>query len=305
MSILAHAIDQVPAGPWAVAVSGGADSVALFRLLLGRPDLSLHVVHLDHQTRGEASTADAEFVQQLAAEHRVPCTVALRNEIEPQLEDLPKNPSARYRAARMELFRQVVSQSNLNGVILAHHADDQAETVLHRLIRGSGPAGLAGMLPQTRIDGLFILRLLLAVRRKDLRKYLSDIGQSWREDASNESDHYLRNRLRRWLGREPGLHESLLTLGNSCRKLREWSRREAPVLEESFAVGKLSQLPDVLACESARRWLVARGAPAGELSEAVLDRLVQMAQDAASAPRTQFPGSLLVRRRRGIISAAH
>jgi tRNA(Ile)-lysidine synthetase-like protein len=305
MSILAHAIAQVPAGPWAVAVSGGADSVALFRLLLGRPDLWLHVVHLDHQTRGEASTADAEFVQQLAAERRVPYTVSLRGEVEPQFKDLPKNPSARYRAARMELFRQVVSRADLNGVILAHHADDQAETILHRLIRGSGPAGLAGMSPQTRIDGLLVIRPLLAVRRDDLRTYLSDIGQSWREDASNESDHYLRNRLRRWLTCEPGLHESMLTLGNSCHKLREWSRREAPVLEESFAAGMLSQLPAVLAHESARRWLVARGAPAGELSEAVLDRLIQMAQDAASAPRMQFPGSLLVRRRRGIISAEH
>jgi tRNA(Ile)-lysidine synthase len=305
MSILAQAIAQVPAGPWAVAVSGGADSVALFRLLLGRSDLSLHVAHLNHQTRGEASTADAEFVQQLAAVHRVPRTLALRGKIEPQLRDLPKNPSARYRAVRMQLFREVVAQNDLNGVILAHHADDQSETILHRLIRGSGPAGLAGMSPQTRIDGLLVLRPLLAARREDLRSYLNDVGQSWREDASNDSDDYLRNRLRRWLRHEPGLHESLLTLGNTCRNLNEWSRREAPVLEESFAVGTLSQLPEILAHESARRWLVARGAPAAELSEAVLDRLAQMAQDAASAPRMQFPGSLLVRRRRGVISAPH
>jgi tRNA(Ile)-lysidine synthase len=303
MHSLAQAIAQIPAGSWAVAVSGGADSVALFRLLLERADLSLHVVHLDHQTRGEASTGDAEFVRQFAEAHSVPWSLALRGEIEPQLRKLPANSSARYRAARMEWFRQVVAQNNLSGVILAHHADDQAETILHRLIRGSGPAGLAGMSARSRIDGLVLLRPLLTLHRDALRAYLRQIGQDWREDASNESDHYVRNRLRRWLREDPDLHHSLLKLAEACRELRDWSRRQAPHLETTFSVAKLGRLPRIVAQESARRWLIARGAPAGELPEAVLDRLIEMADDAAAAPRSQFPGSLLIRRRRGMISA--
>lgn len=298
---LESAIGSVPAGSWAVGVSGGADSVALLRLLRARSDLSLHVAHLDHQTRGEASTQDAEFVRHLATTLDIPCTITRRGDIEHSFAEIDSNSSARYRAARMELFRRVVQENELNGVILAHHADDQAETILHRLIRGSGPAGLVGMSPTSRIGGIVVLRPLLAVRSARLREYLADLGQVWREDASNASDVYLRNRLRKWISEEPELHERLLVMGRACRALGEWARREAPELEESFAVGALGELPDVIAMESARRWLVARGAPPGELSEAVLERLLEMARDAGTAPRAHFPGSLLVRRRRGRI----
>ena len=300
----ASAILTVPAGRWAVGVSGGADSVALFTLLRSQPRLSLHVAHLDHQTRGEDSRKDAEFVRGLAGTHGLPCTIARRDEIESLRAKIAANPSARYRAARMELFRRVVVAHNLDGVILAHHADDQAETILHRLIRGSGPAGLVGISPRMRIGGMLVLRPLLEVRSADLREYLTDIGQAWREDASNASDQYLRNRLRRWLRQEPELHETLLALGRACHALSGWARREAPELGETFAAGSLSELPAVLAVESAWRWLVARGAPAGELSEAVLHRLIEMAGDAGSSPRTHFPGGRLVRRRRGQIFSA-
>ena len=295
------ALPTVPAGPWAVGVSGGADSVALLCLLSARSDLFLHVAHLDHQTRGEASTQDAAFVEQLASTLGIPCTMTRRDDIEHSFATFDSNASARYRAARMELFRRVVQENELNGVILAHHADDQAETILHRLIRGSGPAGLVGMSPTSRIGGLVVLRPLLAVRSARLREYLADIGQSWREDVSNSSDQYLRNRLRKWISEEPELHERLLEMGRACRALGEWARREAPELEESFPVGALGDLPDLLAMESARRWLVARGAPPGELSETVSERLLEMARDAGTAPRAHFPGSLLVRRRRGRI----
>src|SRR6185437_9745928 len=141
--------------------------------------------------------------------------------------------------------------------------------------------GLAGMSPQTRVGGLLILRPLLGARRDDLRRFLRDIGQNWREDASNQSDRYLRNRLRQWLADEPDLHDALLALAAASRELRDWARARAPELAESFAAERLRGLPAVLGHESARRWLVARGVPPGELSEGVLDRLIEMAEDAA------------------------
>src|ERR1700733_5154790 len=85
-------------GPWAVAVSGGADSVALLLLLRDQSSFPLHVVHLDHELRGRQSTADAEFVRKLSANLRFPCTIARRTDIEPTLSRLPHNRSARYRA---------------------------------------------------------------------------------------------------------------------------------------------------------------------------------------------------------------
>src|SRR4051812_35996457 len=104
---LFSAIKTIPAGPWAVGVSGGADSVALLSLLRQREDLSLRVVHLDHQTRDGASAEDARFVLDLARQWELPCDVATFDAIAPGIADLPKNRSARFRAARLEFFRRV------------------------------------------------------------------------------------------------------------------------------------------------------------------------------------------------------
>jgi tRNA(Ile)-lysidine synthetase-like protein len=296
---LIAAIDTVPPGRWAVAVSGGADSVALLALLRGRDDLHLHVVHLDHQLRGDASTEDARFVADLARRWNLPCTIARRDEIEPMVADLPANPSARYRRLRLALFADVVRAHDLNGVILAHHADDQAETVLQRLLRASGPMGLAGMGPTSELGPLRVVRPLLRVRHEQLVDHLRAIDQPWRTDASNESPAQLRGRLRAVLRRAQQLTDALVDLAASCGALRDWVSPTAPALEERFAAAQLADLPHVLARASAARWLRERGSPADELTPDVLGRLVTMSRDAASPARQHFPGRVLVRRRGG------
>jgi len=293
---------EYPAGRWAVAVSGGADSVALLLLLHSRPDISLHVVHLDHQIRGQASADDADFVAGLAGKLAIPATIVRRDQIEPGMGRLPKNPSARYRAIRLELFRRVVEREKLLGVILAHQADDQAETILLRLLRGSGPAGLAAMRPRGQIAGLTILRPLLAVRRQALRDFLTSRGQDWREDASNRSEKYARNRVRKFLESRADLHEPLLAVGRACAAYVDWIRKTAPVLNDKFPAIELAEFPRMLARESARRWLISQGVPPEALTPAMLDRLCEIAADAASPPRQQFPASVTVRRRSGWIS---
>jgi tRNA(Ile)-lysidine synthetase-like protein len=298
---------QVPPGRWAVGVSGGADSVALLLLLHQEREpqggLFLHVVHLDHQTRGAESTADAEFVRGLAAGQGIACTIARRDEIERGMSGLPANPSARYRALRHEVFRRVIADNDLQGVVLAHHADDQAETVLHRLIRGSGPAGLAAMRETSHVSGLTILRPLLALRRDDLRRFLTELGQPWREDVSNASDHYFRNRLRRLLQRHRHMTDDLLALAEACAGVRDWSHANAPRLAWEFPVVQLQRLPALLARESARLWLLSQDVPPGALARApdAVDRLIALATDAATASRLQLPGGVMVRRRKGII----
>lgn len=353
--LLFEAVSTVPPGAWAVGVSGGADSVALLCLLhdrqLDRGDVALHVVHLDHETRGPESAGDAAFVAQLAAGWSLPCTIETRSHIEagmacadatltPEqsvlapprsvpsetpidparreyalpprdgaveqrakagMARLPTNASARYRAARLALFGQVIARHNLAGVLLAHHADDQAETALIRLLRGSGPGGLAGMSASTRIDGVTILRPLLSAAREQLRSFLLARGQTWREDASNESPKYLRNRVRTLLAVRPDLRGRMLEMASAFAELRDWVRQNAPALPAQFEVQKLRDIPDLLAREAARRWLTERGAPPEDLSPRVLGRLLTLARDAAAPPRCHFPGALLVRRRRGMI----
>lgn len=298
---LQAAVSTVPAGAWAVGVSGGADSVALLSLLRGRTDLRLHVAHLDHQTRGAASTGDAEFVARLAQEWNIPGTIALREQIEPMLVDPPANTSALYRACRIELYRQVITAQRLGGVILAHHADDQAETVLQRLARGASYPGLAGMGPQAVVKELRIVRPLLTIRRVDLREYLQSQGVAWREDASNQSDAYQRNRLRKVLDRSEPLFEAMMELGHACADLRDWSRSAAPILPERFNAAQLARVPQILAEDSARQWLADRGVPVHQIDAATIDRLLLMASDAASPSRLEFPGKVVIRRRAGAV----
>jgi tRNA(Ile)-lysidine synthetase-like protein len=297
---LSAAIAPIPPGKWVVAVSGGADSVALLLLLHSRPDLVLHVAHLNHQTRGPQSDADESFVADLARRLSLPCSIARRDEIEPAAEDLPSNRSARYRALRMIFFRQVCRDSQ--GVILAHHADDQAETILLRLLRGSGPAGLAGMSPRRKIAGLLLLRPLLSVGRDPLRQFLQQSGQPWREDPSNSSDQYARNRARLWLLDRPQLVNPLLDLGSACAKLNQWIAATAPRLDQNFPALKLAELPRLLARHSARNWLCRQGSPPSSLTPRVLDRLLDMARDAATPARCEFPGNVRVQRRGGRIA---
>jgi tRNA(Ile)-lysidine synthase len=303
MTDLDHAIALVPAGPWAVAVSGGADSVALLSLVRRRADIRAHVVHLDHETREGASAADARFVAELCAAWGIACTVARRGEVEPDRGALPVNLSARFRAARLALYRQVCAREGLQGVVLAHHAGDQAETILQRLLRGSGSAGLIGMRARTCVGGLVLLRPLLGVPGARLRELLTSIGQAWREDASNASPAYQRNRVRAVLAAHPELSVTVRDLGCAAARLTEWARDAAPVLGNVFETAMLGDLPDVLAVEAARAWLARQGASPGELSPGVLSRLIEMARDAATAPRAHFPGRLLVIRRGGRVSA--
>jgi tRNA(Ile)-lysidine synthase len=298
-SVVNHS--AVAAGAWAVGVSGGADSVALLSLLRRRSDLAVHVVHLDHQTRGQASTDDAAFVSELSRQCGLPCTLATRDEMETGGSDVSSNPSARYRALRLALFRKVVEAHGLAGVVLAHHADDQAETVFMRLLRGSGFTAQAGMRERAVVGGVQIVRPLLDVRRETLRAYLRAMGQAWREDASNSSPTYLRNRVRAVLRDNPHLTQCLLDLGRACRDARQWVRQAAPLLGDCFPAALLARQPRIIAMESARRWLSQHGVADGAISSAAISQLLEMANDAASPARQHFPGRIVVARRRGEI----
>lgn len=296
---LQNAIQTLPAGAWGVGVSGGADSTALLRLLASRSELRLAAMHLNHETRGDESDADEGFVLGLAQSLQINCYSAKFSQID--LTDPPANPSARYRAARLAWFGQIIARENLRGVVLAHHANDQTETILQRLLRGSGFHGLAGMQPVTRIGSLLIHRPLLSIQRQTLREYLRSIQQAWREDSSNLSDRYGRNVIREVLSRHPALHPALLGMGHAMSVLRRWTEQASPLLENTFAAASLVRLPGILSRESARRWLVDAGCPAELLGPAAIEQLILMAGDAATPPKQYFPGGIVARRKSGWI----
>jgi tRNA(Ile)-lysidine synthase len=182
-----------------VAVSGGADSVALLRLLeqlRGELGITLLVVHFDHMLRGTESDGDAEFVAKLARARDLDFVTA-REDVGALAARERLNVEDAARRLRYAFFDRVLSEKQAGCIAIAHTADDQAETVLGRIMRGTGLTGLAGIHPivESTCGGSFV-RPLLSVRGRELREYLRAQGQGWREDSTNLDPRRLRARLR-------------------------------------------------------------------------------------------------------------
>ncbi len=187
----------------AVAVSGGPDSIAMLHALaaLNRSDRlewSLHVAHLNHAIRGDAARADAEFVAAECRKLELPCTI--ETEDVPSLaRDSRRSMEEAARACRYAFLRRVCEEVGARSVAVAQHADDQVETVLHHILRGTGVRGLGGMAPSRPIapdSDIRVVRPMLGFRRAEIVAYLEAEGIPYRVDASNASNDYTRNRLR-------------------------------------------------------------------------------------------------------------
>ena len=182
----------------AVAVSGGADSVALLRRLIeAAPEIGLvlSVAHVHHGIRGAEADADAAFVRNLAEAHGLVFhrhdvdTPSAAQQNRETLEEAARN-------LRYTWFRELLEQGEADAVATAHTLDDQAETVIHKLLRGAWTEGLGGISPTITHTRGAILRPFLGARRAEIEAWLKAIGQSWREDASNLDTTFTRNRIR-------------------------------------------------------------------------------------------------------------
>ena len=182
-----------------VAVSGGPDSVALLHVLVALQEFcgisQLAVLHFDHQLRGAASAADKVFVETLAATFGIPFHAASAD-VHSHRRQHRISLEMAARVCRQTFFREALIQFGANAVALGHTANDQAEEVLLRLFRGTGPAGMAGMLPKTADN---LIRPLLCVTRKEILAYLGDQQLTFHEDSSNLDPAHQRNAIRHGL----------------------------------------------------------------------------------------------------------
>ncbi len=215
-----------------VAVSGGVDSVVLLHLLhtLAKPlQITLHVAHLDHGLRGDASATDRRFTEQLCERLRLPITSA-RQDCTPRAGESPQQAARRVRRH----FLQTV-QHDVGAQVIAtgHHADDQAETVLMRLLNGAGLTGLAAMRPR---QGDYV-RPLLSLPKQLLTDYAADKDLPHVQDLSNDDPRYLRNRLRlQVMPQLKAINPNLLdTLGRQARLLAEVDSLLSPTVAETLA----------------------------------------------------------------------
>lgn len=238
-SIKAQSILQVK-DTVVVGVSGGPDSVCLLNILAGLQgelSIKLHVAHLNHMLRGAESDADAEYVANLAESLGIPATIARRDVRAYQtLHHCSLEEAAR--EVRYGFFGQVANSAGASCVALGHTADDQVETVLMHLIRGTGISGLGGMKPvslwRSTREGveIKIVRPLLGITREETESYCATHQLAPRRDTSNESPAYLRNRIRGELvpllkSYNPNIRATLLRAARSAADDYAWLQQAA------------------------------------------------------------------------------
>lgn len=219
----------------AVGLSGGADSVALLRILAGRSaelGLVLHVAHLHHGLRAAEADLDLDFCRDLAHTLHLPfhekrVDTAAAAQPHPQSGKSAESIEEAARRLRYQWFRTLMSETPLDAVATAHTRDDQAETVLAKFLRGAWTEGLSGIHPVLHFPEGRILRPLLQATRPDIETYLAAIGQNWREDSSNRHLNFTRNRIRHELlpllkGWNPRLREHLAHISGLAREEEAW-----------------------------------------------------------------------------------
>jgi len=229
---------------WVVAVSGGGDSVALVRVLhqLAKgANLRLSVAHLDHGVRGEAARADAAFVFELAESLGLPCDLGRWQPVR------AAHFESDARRARYAWLLELAQARRASVVAVAHTSDDQAETILHRVVRGTGLRGLAGM-PRRRVlssdPKVSLVRPLLDVSRSQLRDYLAALGQPFREDQSNADLARTRARIRHDLlprlmaEYNPRVAEALVRLGALAEAMQTSLESQLDELERAAVITK-------------------------------------------------------------------
>ncbi len=306
----------------AAAVSGGADSVALLCLLLelrAEMGIVLSVAHVNHKLRGEEADEDAWFVGQLARQHGLElhlCEAAVDRSQGSGIE-------AAARELRYGFFRQLAREGRVAKIATAHTLDDQAETVLLRIFRGTGIRGLAGIHPRIvfeeegRAFGELV-RPLLGFRRAALQEFLRERGQSWQEDSSNRDIAFLRNRVRHQLlpmiGEEFGeaAIEHMGELAEIARAEEEYWERAHPEVRAlsgsagsdsdgetrqaaSLPLGPLLALPLAAQRRLVRGWLETKARDVS-ISFRLIEEALELARGAAGRKMALPGGRNLLRR---------
>ena len=288
----------------AVACSGGPDSMALLDLL-GRyaPErgLQLSVAHLNHQLRGEDSEKDEAFVRQAAGERGLPF-YSRRADVAAEAKKSRSNLEATARRLRYDYFNALIIEKKTEKVATGHTANDQAETVLLRLVRGSGTRGFAGIYPAVEDK---IIRPLLGLTREEVLLYLKDAGVHYHTDPTNFDRRFLRNKIR--LDLLPQLRELNPRIVPLLNELAERAGEEEDFLEREaerwlharksekveirggIPSAELTKLPVALQRRVLRRLLKDCGGPDFTLSHAQLETLRRFTAEGKGGKRLELP----------------
>ena len=211
--------------PVLLALSGGADSRALLHMLSGlshQRGFLLVAAHVDHGIRGEESRRDRAFCEQLAKQYEIELFIT-EADVPQMAKESGKGLEEMAREVRYRAFERLMREKNIPLLVTAHHANDQAETVLFRLCRGTGMAGLAGISPARHFANGFLTRPLLRVSREEILSYCKENGLDYVTDSTNGDISYTRNRIRARLLPEmeqmfSGVTQRLVAMSDSLRE---------------------------------------------------------------------------------------
>jgi tRNA(Ile)-lysidine synthase len=297
------------------AVSGGPDSVALLHALntLRRDyELTLAAAHVNHRFRGEEADEDSRYVQRLCEELGIPCFVGTFD-VPQFIAETGMNPQDAARKIRYRFLRQVAEKMGEAKIATAHHADDQLETMLMRLVRGTGVEGLAGIPLSRREEGIHIIRPLLEVTREQIEHYCSTEGLEPRHDRSNFSDKYLRNRIRKyWIPlmrkENPHVATTAAHLVEVLREENDYLQQESEakltaIIEEQDANTIILRQNDFLVHHLALQRRMIKlilsyllKSDIKEIGYAHIENIRQIIEGAHPAACTHLPGNVQVRR---------
>lgn len=249
--------------PFLIGVSGGRDSIALLHWLHSLGFKQLIVCHLDHALR-KGSRADREFVARLAKRLGLKMEAA-RKDIKSLARRTKHSLETAARNARYEFFAKAAKKHGCSQIFLAHHADDQTETFLFNLLRGSGTAGLGGMKASgSRVIqsvSLTLLRPWIGVWREEIERYVTHHTLQFREDESNTDPRYTRNRIRHEVlpflskAMDRDVRRTIWRAAEICRADDEFIASQIPSNGSELSVPALRALPDALQRRSIQAWL--------------------------------------------------
>ncbi len=299
-----------------LAVSGGADSTALLYALcsLKRKKIisaDFLCAHINHQLRGIDSDNDERFVIEQAGRLNLPA-VAKKVNVRSFAEKHKLSIETAARQLRIDALIDIAQKNNLRIIATAHQADDNAETVIHRILRGTGFRGLAGIKPKNIIRGITLVRPLLAFTKKQITDYLKEQGLNWQTDATNfdcrHKRNFIRHRLLPELQRQSNVPivEQLAKLSHAAQKFQSFVDASTQQLwpkiascqknSASLNINIFLQQHPAVKTELIHKVLASLGCPEKDFTQRHYEMILQLSQSAGSNKKIALPAFFSVRR---------